>query len=173
MGFSLPAAIGSAAAGSRKVIAISGDGSVQMNIQELQTLKYYRFPVKLFVWNNDGYLSIRATQRKFFDGRLIGTDKSNGVSFPSLAKLAKAYGLRYVKIANKICLQQKLDEALAGDDPVICEVMCMKDEVIIPSISSVKLPTGQMKSMPPEDMYPFLPWEEFLELMFVPPIPRT
>ena len=173
MGFSLPAAIGSAAAGSRKVIAISGDGSVQMNIQELQTLKYYRFPVKLCVWNNDGYLSIRATQRKFFDGRLIGTDESNGVSFPSLAKLAKAYGLRYVKIANKACLKRKLEEALSGDDPVICEIMCMKDEVIVPSISSVKLPTGQMKSMPPEDMYPFLPWEEFLGLMVVPPIPRT
>lgn len=173
MGFSLPAAIGIAAAGSHKVIAISGDGSVQMNIQELQTLKHYQLPVKLCIWNNEGYLSIRATQRKFFNGRLIGTDKDTGVSFPSLKKLASAYGLRYVKIANKSCLRSKLDETLKGDDPVICEVLCMKDEAIVPNISSIKLPSGQMKSMPPEDMFPFLPWEEFKSTMVIPPIARA
>ncbi|MCQ2393411.1 MAG: thiamine pyrophosphate-binding protein [Kiritimatiellae bacterium] len=173
MGFSLPAAIGVAAAKSKKVIAISGDGSVQMNIQELQTLKHYQLPVKLCVWNNEGYLSIRATQRKFFNGRLIGTDKDSGVSFPSLKKLAVAYGLRYVCIPNKAALKTRLPEALAGDDPVICEILCMKDETIVPSISSVKLPTGQMKSMPPEDMFPFLPWEEFKSLMVIEPIART
>ena len=173
MGFSLPAAIGSAAAGARKVVAISGDGSVQMNIQELQTLKHYHLPVKLFVWNNDGYLSIRATQRKFFNGRFIGTDSTCGVSFPSFSKIAGAYGLRYVRIRNKGELSGKLAEVLEGNDPVVCEVMCMRDEVIVPSISSVRLPTGQMKSMPPEDMYPFLPWDEFQKLMVVSAIPRS
>lgn len=172
MGFSLPAAIGVAAGGSRKVIAISGDGSLQMNIQELQTLKHYQLPVKLCVWNNDGYLSIRATQRKFFNGRFIGTDSTCGVSFPSLKKLAAAYGLRYVLIRNQKELSAKLAVALQGDDPVVCEVMCMRDEIVLPSISSVKLPSGQMKSMPPEDMYPFLPWEEFKSLMLVPAIER-
>lgn len=173
MGFSLPAAIGSAAAGARKVIAISGDGSLQMNIQEFQTLLHYQLPVKLFVWNNDGYLSIRATQRKFFGGRLIGTDSSCGVSFPSLSKVAKAYGLRYVRIGSKAELPRKMSEVLRGSDPVVCEVMCMRDEVVAPSISSVKLPSGQMKSMPPEDMYPFLPWDEFKELMVVPVVERS
>lgn len=173
MGFSLPAAIGVAAGGAKKVIAISGDGSVQMNIQEFQTLKHYALPVKLFVWNNDGYLSIRATQRKFFEGRFIGTDRTSGVTFPSLKKLATAYGLRYVRIKNYAELAEKLRQVLEGNDPVVCEVMCMRDEVVGPSISSVKLPSGQMKSMPPEDMAPFLPWAEFVKLMVVPPIPRT
>lgn len=173
MGFSLPAAIGVAAAKSRKVIAISGDGSVQMNLQELQTLKHYQLPVKLCVLNNDGYLSIRATQRKFFNGRFIGTDKTCGVSFPSLRKIAAAYGIRYVKIATSDILREKIHEVLHGNDPVVCEIMCMRDEAVVPSISSVKLPTGQMKSMPPEDMYPFLPWDEFKSLMIVNPIART
>lgn len=173
MGFSLPAAIGVAAAKSRKVIAISGDGSVQMNIQELQTLKHYQVPVKLCVWNNEGYLSIRATQRKFFNGRLIGTDKDSGVSFPSLKKLAAAYGLRYVRISNKSDLRTGLTAVLEGNDPVVCEVMCMKDETIVPSIASIKLASGQMKSMPPEDMFPFLPWDEFKSLMVTPPIERN
>lgn len=173
MGFSLPAAIGSAVAGSSKVVAITGDGSLQMNIQELQTLKHYRIPVKLFVWNNDGYLSIRATQRKFFDERFIGTDSCCGVSFPALSKIAKAYGLRFVRIRNKKELLGKIADVLRGNDPVVCEVMCMRDELVVPTIASFKLPTGQMKSMPPEDMYPFLPWEEFSKLMLVPAISRT
>ena len=173
MGFSLPAAIGVAAAGARKVIAVSGDGSVQMNIQELQTLRHYQHPVKLIVWNNDGYLSIRATQRKFFNGRYIGTDATSGVSFPSFRRLAAAYGLRYVRIGHRKELKQKLGEALSGDDPVVCEVICMRDELVVPSIASVKLPDGRMKSMPPEDMFPFLPWKEFSRLMLVETVPRT
>lgn len=172
MGFSLPAAIGVAAAGAKKVVAISGDGSVQMNIQELQTLKHHQLPVKLVVWNNDGYLSIRATQRKFFNGRFIGTDSRSGVTFPSFRKLADAYGIRYVRISRKQQLARGLDDALSGNDPVLCEVVCMRDETVVPSIASIKLPSGRMKSMPPEDMFPFLPWEEFRQLMIVEPIPR-
>lgn len=176
MGFSLPAAIGAAAAlqepGAR-VVAITGDGSLQMNIQELQTLKHHGFPVKLFIWNNNGYLSIRATQRKFFAGRFIGTDPASGVSFPDLKKLAAAYDLKYVRIS---CLQEcdnLLPEIMQGAEPVICEVMCNPDQEIIPSVISMKLENGTMKSLPLEDMYPLLPWEEFESEMCIAPLKRT
>ena len=171
MGFSLPAAIGvSVARGGKEVLAITGDGSLQMNIQELQTLKHYGFPVKLFVWNNDGYLSIRATQRKFFEGRFLGTDKTNGVSFPDLEKISDAYGLKYVRIATVAEVHDKLVEVLSYNEPVVCEVMSIRDQEVIPSISSKKMDDGRLVSMPPEDMYPFLGRDEFHREMIVEPI---
>jgi acetolactate synthase-1/2/3 large subunit len=100
MGFTIPACIGAAFAGSPCVIGVTGDGSLQMNIQELQTIKHHNLPIKLFVWNNDGYLSIRTTQKKFFEGREIGTDDESGVSFPNLSKIAHAYDLEYIKIPD-------------------------------------------------------------------------
>lgn len=172
MGFSLPAAIGAAVAGATRVFAITGDGSLQMNIQELQTLRHHGFPVKLFVWNNNGYLSIRATQRKFFNGRFIGTDPASGVSFPDLSKLVPAYGLQYRRISSGDELLPVITGIAASDEPVVCEIMCDPDEEVVPSISSVKLSDGRMKSMPPEDMYPFLKWDEFKSEMLVEPIPR-
>lgn len=171
MGFSLPAAIGvSAARCAGEVLAITGDGSLQMNIQELQTLKYYQFPVKLFVWNNDGYLSIRATQRKFFDGRFIGTDSTSGVSFPDLEKISDAYGLRYVRISDISKIHEQLLEVLSYQEPVVCEVMCIRDQPVIPTVSSRQNTQGQMVSMPIEDMAPFLDREEFLANMIVKPV---
>ncbi|MCR5374968.1 MAG: thiamine pyrophosphate-binding protein [Lachnospiraceae bacterium] len=168
MGFSLPAAVGVCVArGNKEVLAITGDGSLQMNIQELQTLKHYKLPVKLFVWNNDGYLSIRATQRKFFNGRYIGTDETSGVSFPDLSKLVPAYDLRYVKISNVKELPEKLKEVMSTDEPVICEVMTIRDQAVIPTISSKKAEDGRLVSMPPEDMYPFLDREELAGEMIV------
>lgn len=170
MGFSLPAAVGVCVARENKeVLAITGDGSLQMNIQELQTLKHYKLPVKLFVWNNDGYLSIRATQRKFFKGRYIGTDETSGVSFPDLAKLVPAYDLRYVKISNAKELPEKLKEVMEYDETVVCEVMTIRDQAVIPTISSKKAEDGRLVSMPPEDMYPFLDREELAEEMIVDP----
>ncbi len=171
MGFSLPAAIGvSIARKSKEVLAITGDGSLQMNIQELQTLKHYKLPVKLFVWNNDGYLSIRATQNKFFDGRFIGTDSTSGVSFPDLEKISAAYGLRYVRISDIATIHEQLSEVTSYTEPVICEVMCIRDQPVIPSVSSKQNAQGQMVSMPIEDMAPFLEREEFLSNMIVKPI---
>ena len=173
MGFSLPAAIGVAFGGASRVFAVTGDGSLQMNIQELQTLKHHNLPVKLFVWNNNGYLSIRATQRKFFNGRYIGTDCGSGVSFPDLSRLVPAYGLRYYRAESYAELARMMDEICDSEGPVVCEVLCDPNEEIVPSISSVRLPDGRMKSMPPEDMYPFLDWEEFKAEMIVEPLPRA
>jgi len=172
MGFSLPAAIGAAFRGFPLVAAITGDGSLQMNIQELQTVKHYNLPVKLFVWNNNGYLSIRATQQKFFDSRFIGTDARHGVSFPDLKKIADAYGLPFIRISGSCELTEKLEAVMRDDSPVICEIMCNPSQEIIPSVSSKRLPDGRMKSLPLEDMYPFLDREEFLKNMFIEPLPE-
>lgn len=171
MGFTLPAAIGvSAAKKNGEVLALTGDGSLQMNIQELQTLKHYDFPIKLFVWNNNGYLSIRASQSNLFGDRKIGTDSSNGVSFPDLEKLTNAYGLKYVRIPNTNSLTEKIKEVLDYQGPVVCEVMCIPDQPIIPSVSSRKLEDGTLVSCPIEDMSPFLPRNEFEEEMIIPPV---
>ncbi len=173
MGFSLPGAIGVCVArGGREVFSITGDGSLQMNIQELQTLRHYNLPVKLFVWNNDGYMSIRATQNKFFQGRLIGTDSSSGVSFPDLKKLADAYGIRYFLLEDIGKLPRQLEEIAALDEPAICELICIRDQEIIPTVSSKQTEDGRLVSMPLEDMYPFLDREELESNMFIPLIEK-
>ena len=170
MGYTLPAAIGACVASGRSVVGITGDGSFQLNIQELQTVKHNNLPVKLIVWNNNGYLSIRATQNKFFEGRRIGTDPESGVSFPEVERIADAYGLPYVKIENAIELRDKLKDVLASEGPVVCEVICPENQEVIPAVSAVKNEDGSMTSKPIEDMYPFLSREEFLEEMIVEPL---
>ena len=170
MGFTLPAAIGACIAANKPVIGITGDGSFQLNIQELQTIKHYNLPVKLIVWNNNGYSSIRATQNKFFDGRRIGTDSKSGVSFPEVGKIASAYELPYVKINNVAELREKIADVIAASGPVICEVMCPENQEIIPAVSAVKNKDGSMTSKPMEDMYPFLDRGEFFSDMIVSPL---
>lgn len=161
MGFTLPGAIGVCFAKNKgECLAITGDGSLQMNIQELQTLVYYNLPIKLFVWNNDGYLSIRASQSKLFDNNLIGTDSSNGVSFPNLEKIAYAYGIKYIKIDKIADLPQKLDMVFAEKKPVIVDIISIKNQLIAPAVSSKKMPDGTFISQPLENMYPFLPEDE-------------
>lgn len=170
MGYTLPAAIGVATAKNGEVIAITGDGSLQLNIQELQTIAHYQYPIKLFVWNNNGYLSIRTTQRKFFEGRFIGTDPKSGVSLPNLQKIAEAYGIKFYRVDKVNELDSALKEVLSKNEPIICEVMCVEDQEVIPTTSSFKKPDGVMVSKPIEDMYPFLDREEFLKEMIVKPV---
>ena len=171
MGFTLPASIGACVArGKKDVIGITGDGSFQTNIQELQTIVHNQFPVKIFVWNNDGYLSIRTTQRKFFEDRFIGTDEASGVSFPDLRKIANAYGIKYFRTSRTKGLKQSIKRVLQYKGPVICEVMCKKWDAVLPTIGSKKLPDGRLISRPLEDMYPFLDREEFYENMVVTPL---
>jgi acetolactate synthase-1/2/3 large subunit len=171
MGYTLPACIGVAFAKNKgNTVGVTGDGSLQMNIQELQTIVHHNIPVKLFVWNNDGYLSIRATQSKFCAGRFIGTDSGSGVSFPNLRKIAKAYGLKYFRISHSRHLASVIRKVLRLKTHVICEVMCIRDQEIIPSVASEKNPDGRLVSKPLEDMYPFLPREEFLKNMIIRPL---
>ena len=170
MGFTLPAAIGVCVSSNKPVIGITGDGSFQLNIQELQTVKHYNLPVKLIVWNNNGYLSIRTTQDKFFEGRRIGTDPTSGVSFPEIEKIAHAYDLPYVKINNVAELREKLTEIISCEGPVVCEVICPENQEIIPNVGAVKNPDGTMTSKPIEDMYPYLERNEFNDEMIIKPL---
>ena len=162
MGYGFPAAVGCAVADKdKRTICIDGDGSFQMNIQEMQTVIYNRLNLKTFILNNNGYHSIRQTQTAKFDPPLVGVCDGNGLSFPDLEKLAYAYGMRYVKIENTDEIESKTREALEGSDPVLCEVILSDKQNFEPKLSSKVLPDGSIVSPPIEDMFPFLPREEF------------
>lgn len=167
MGFTIPACIGVACAKQGDVIGITGDGSFQMNIQELQTIKHHNLPIKLFVWNNEGYLSQRHTQMSYF-GRLTGADASSGVSFPDLQKIAYAYGIPYVEAASSTYLPFAIEYTLSKPGPVICEVQCLKEQDIL-TVKSKQV-DGKFVSMPLEDMYPYLDRKIFKEEMLVKPL---
>ena len=162
MGY-MPGAIGVAAdTQGTSVYCITGDGSLQMNIQELQTIVHNKLPIKLIVFNNDGYLLIRTTQKNFQAGRYMGESSSTGVSFPNLQRLANAYGLKYIKIASEDELSDKLDELRSFNEPMICEVITPREQLLIPRVASKQLPDGTMVSMAYDDMFPFLPRAEYL-----------
>jgi acetolactate synthase-1/2/3 large subunit len=169
MGYSLPASIGaSVGLEGKRVMCITGDGSFQLNIQELQTLIHYKLPVKIFVVNNDGYLSIRFTQGKYFK-RLLGTDSTSGVSFPNNEKISKAYGIKFFRAKNNKELDVALNKTLKYNGPVLCEIMALRQQAIL-STASEKKSDGTMVSKPLEDMFPFLDREEFKKNMLIKPI---
>ncbi len=171
MGFSIPASIGaSVAAGNRRVMCITGDGSFQLNIQELQTIVHHQYPIKMFIFNNEGYLSIRTTQSRFFENRLIGEGCTSGVSFPDLQRIALAYGIPFCRVQNNNELEPVLEKVITSDGPVICEIMTPCNQEMIPTVSSQKREDGSMISKPLEDMYPFLDREEFLSNMLIKPL---
>ena len=166
MGYDLPASIGACIASGRKnVVCIAGDGSLMMNIQELQTVKHYNLPIKLFVFNNDGYISIKQTQNNFFEGKQVASGRDTGVSFPDFIKVAQAFDLPTVKIINHDNLAEQIKKILSLEGPVLCEVMLQNDYIFSPKHSSQKLPDGKIVSKPLEDMYPFLDRDEFKENM--------
>jgi acetolactate synthase I/II/III large subunit len=171
MGFTIPACIGvSIAKNDGEVVGITGDGSFQTNIQELQTIVHYKLPIKLFVWNNNGYLSIRSTQNRIFQGRLYGTDTEHGVSLPDTKKIAEAYGINYIKLEGNVNLGEQIKKVLDLPGPIICEVICISDQEIMPTVSSKKTEDGRMISKPLEDMYPFLDREQFKANMLIKPL---
>jgi len=170
MGFGLPGAIGACfARGKKKTILITGDGGLQMNIQELQTVIHHKLPLIIFVLNNEGYLTIKLMQQNHF-GRYVGSDPSSGLSFPDIIKLAAAYGIKADRISNQKELHEKLDVVLAEPGPFVCEIMMPEDQPLIPRVSSLKLPNGSIVSKPMEELYPFLDRGEFLENMIVEPV---
>lgn len=171
MGYGLPAAIGAAFAGEGKeVICLTGDGSLQMNIQELQTIKNYDLPLKLFVYNNGGYLSIKLTQKAFFNGNFVGSEAGSGIVLPDLEKLAAAYGLPFRRFRNNAEAEKYLPGVLSHSGPVIVEVMTDPFEVLSPKAASKQLSDGRIVSAPLEDLSPFLPRDEFFANMFIPPV---
>jgi FkbM family methyltransferase len=164
MGWDLPAAIGAAAAApGARIICLSGDGSLQMNVQELATAAYHRFPIKIFLLNNNGYHSIRQTQQAYFPESPIGFQPDNGVGFPRAEGLAQAYGLAYLRLENHAELAEGLARALALEGPALVEVMLDPAQPFAPKLASRRLEDGTMVSPALEDMAPFLSREELAE----------
>jgi acetolactate synthase-1/2/3 large subunit len=160
MGYGLPAAIGACVAAGKRVICLEGDGSLQMNLQELQTLAYRKLPIKVFILNNQGYYSIRQTQSSFFGLPLVGVGPDSGVGFAPLEKLAYAFGLCYYKIENHEYIDEKIADILQNNEPVLIEIIIDINQPFSPKLSSVKRDDGTMYSPPLEDMAPFLPRDE-------------
>jgi len=152
-------------AGRRRTICVTGDGSLQWNIQELLTIKRYCLPIKIFVLNNGGYQSIRSTQQNFFEGRFVGSDYKSGVDNPDFQKLAAAYQLGYGYIRNHEDLERGICAALSTDGPVLYEVNISPTQGISPKASAFRRADGAFESRPLEDMAPFLPREEVWENM--------
>lgn len=163
MGYGLPAAFGaSVARQGGRVICLEGDGSLQMNIQELQTIIYHKSNLKLFVLNNNGYHSIRQTQSNLFKGPLVGVCAENGISFPDHEKVATAYGFTYFKIDQVDNINSLINQVIRSSGPVFCEVVLDQDQFFAPKLSSKVLPDGRIVSPPIDDMFPFLDKEEYL-----------
>jgi len=170
MGNGLPGLVGACLAnGRRRTISVDGDGGLQLNIQELETARRLGLPIKLFVLNNDGYASIRTSQSRYF-GRLAGADASSGVTLPPLDKVVAAFGLPYARIDTDRDLVARVRELLDAPGPVVVEVLTPREEPRAPSLSSMRKPDGSMVSKPLEDLAPFLPREEFLANMLIPPV---
>ncbi len=168
MGYDLPAAIGACIANGRKdMVCVTGDGSIQMNIQELQTIISNRLPVKIFVINNEGYQSIRITQTNIFNKNFCGIGpESADISFPSMEKLAAAYGYRYYRIdSNKD--MGRLDEVLGQEGCLVCEVFVNTKQFFEPKSATKKLEDGSLYSPPLEDLAPFLDREELERNMYI------
>ena len=170
MGNGLPGLIGACIAnGRRRTISVDGDGGLQLNIQELETARRLQLPIKLFVLNNDGYASIRTSQSRYF-GRLAGADATSGVTLPELKGVVEAYGLPYARIDTDRGLAERVRDLLDAPGPIVVEVMTPREEPRAPSLSSMRKPDGSMISKPLEDLWPFLPRDEFLANMIIPPV---
>lgn len=168
MGYGLPASIGGClGSGGRRTVSVDGDGGFVMNIQELEVVRRLRLPIKYFVLNNNGYASIRASQGGYFK-QTIGCDPDSGLTLPDISKLAAAFGLPVRRIDGTSDLRAAIDEALALEGPVLCEVMVESDQAIGPRITSKIGHNGAMVSSPLEDLYPFLDREELKANMLIP-----
>jgi len=171
MGFGVPASIGAClGAGRRRTICVEGDGSFHMNVQELETIRRLQLPIKMFVINNNGYASIRASQENYFQ-HLVAADPTSGLSLPDVKKVAEAYGLPSLSITNQQDLRRQIRAVLETNGPVVCEVMAPAEEQRAPRLSSMQRPDGSMVSKPLEDLWPFLDREEFRSNMIIPPLP--
>lgn len=166
MGYDLPAAIGAYhAGGGRRIVCLAGDGSIMMNLQELQTIAGSNLPVKVFVLNNDGYHSIRQSQQNHFPDNIVGCGPDSGLTFPEFERLAGGFGLAASRVDSHAGLPDAIRAALAGDGPHLLEVMIDKRQEFAPKLSSRRLPDGTMVSPTLEDLSPFLPREELAAAM--------
>ena len=156
MGFGLPYAVGSCIANDRRrTILINGDGAFQLNIQELETLHRLKLPVKIFIWSNDGYASIRAMQRNNFEGHYVASEAGSGLTMPNISKVAQAYGFQTYRIHNNEELDKALPEMMKDDEPLLCELMVLPEETVSPRVKAIVGENGKMTSGPLEKMWPY------------------
>jgi acetolactate synthase-1/2/3 large subunit len=170
MGYGLPSAIGASVSDpTRRVICLEGDGSIMMNLQELQTAAHHKLNLKVFVFNNSGYLSIKTTQKNFFAGNFVGEGPRSGVSFPDFVKLGESFGLKAHRLESHSGLAEAIQNILDAPGPAIIDVRVDPEQLFEPRVSSQRLPNGKMVSKPLEDMYPFLERDEFQSNMLIEP----
>ncbi|MDD3296606.1 MAG: thiamine pyrophosphate-binding protein [Candidatus Omnitrophica bacterium] len=168
MGYDLPAALGACFGNKDKnVVCIAGDGSLQMNIQEFQTLAHHKLKMKLFVLDNQGYVSIRQTQDAFFNGHRVGCSSDSGITLPDITKVASAYGLPACAIDSHRRMEEAIRGILKKKGPVVCNVKLTPDYTFSPKLASLRKPDGKLASKPLEDMSPFLPRKEFKSNMII------
>ncbi len=172
MGYGLPAAIGTCIGGGRRnTICLEGDGSIMMNLQELQTVLTNQLPIKIFLINNQGYHSIRITQTNLFHRNFVGIGpESRDLSFPDYGKLAEAFGYVYYSAHSNAEMKETVDKVLDVEGPVFCEIFTDTAQVWEPKSSTKRLEDGSLVSPPLEDLAPFLPREELKRQMFIPMI---
>ena len=169
MGFALPGAVGAYFATGRETVAVIGDGSIMMNLQELQTIRYHNLPIKIIVVNNNVYSVIRTRQEDLFRTRTIGTDPSNGVGCPSFQKVSESFEIPYFRIDNSADLKSKLTSVINTEGPVICEVMAVEDQDYLRS-SYAHNSKRRIVQRPLEDQAPFMSRELLLSEMIIEPL---
>lgn len=166
MGYDLPAAIGAAVASKKKVYCVTGDGSIMMNLQELQTIKHYDLPVNVVVFSNGGYAAIRQTSKNFFNGVCIGCTEDTGISFPNFEDVAKTFGFIYIKCSSNNEVENAIKELVNSEKRVLLEVEQLYDNPVVPKVMSRLDENGKMQTPALQDMAPFLSEEEMKQLMF-------
>jgi acetolactate synthase-1/2/3 large subunit len=168
MGYDLPASIGAhKASGGKSIICLAGDGSIMMNLQELQTIAGNGYPIKIFILNNSGYVSIFQTHRNFFNGVEVGGGPKSGVTFPSFEKLSKAFDLPYRKVLNHAGMKEAIEQTLSEKGPCVCEIMIDENVSFAPKLGAKQHPDGRITSPPLEDLSPFLSREVLRENMII------
>lgn len=173
MGYGLPAAIGACVARGGRTFLVESDGSLQLNLQELATIRALGLPVVIFLLNNRGYASIRNTQRNYFQGRYVGTGPEASLFLPDPADLARAYGIEALWVDDAAALDATLAQAVAHPGPLLCDLRLVADEVLWPRVSSQPQPDGSMVSLPLEDMTPLLPLEVLAGELGIPLLPAS
>ena len=169
MGYDIPAAIGACIASQRKkIICLAGDGSAMQNIQELACIAFKNYPIKIFLLNNNGYHSIRETQKNFFGLPYVGVGEDSGLGFPNFERLAAGFDIAYTRCSDHTNLADVIEKIISDDKPHLCEVMLTLEQPFSPKLSSKQLPDGRIITKPLEDMAPFLSYEEMKENMLIP-----
>ena len=168
MGYDLPASIGAhKASGGKSIVCLAGDGSIMMNLQELQTIAGNKLPIKIFILNNSGYVSIFQTHRNFFNGVEVGGGPKSGVTFPNFEKLSAAFDFPYIKVDHHAQMKEAIAKTMQETGPCVCEIMIDENVVFAPKLGAKQHPDGRITSPPLEDLSPFLPREVLRENMVI------